>query len=38
VVDHKLRLLKLVDLVAPKIDDALAGDYRHTLRYVEQFA
>ena len=29
---------KLVDLVAPKIDDALAGDYRHTLRYVEQFA
>ncbi|KZY30093.1 hypothetical protein A3754_01830 [Alcanivorax sp. HI0083] len=29
---------KLVSLVAPKIDDALAGDYRHTLRYVENFA
>lgn len=28
---------KLVSLLAPKIDDALAGDYRHTLRYVEQF-
>lgn len=29
---------KLVSLVAPKVDDALAGDYRHTLRYVEEFA
>ncbi|MCG8393748.1 MAG: DUF2505 domain-containing protein [Pseudomonadales bacterium] len=29
---------KLVSLVAPKVDDALAGDYRHTLRYVEEYA
>ncbi|MEQ3637631.1 DUF2505 domain-containing protein [Alcanivorax sp.] len=28
---------KLVSLVAPKIDSALASDYRDTLRYVETF-
>ncbi|ERP86627.1 hypothetical protein Q670_05515 [Alcanivorax sp. P2S70] len=26
---------KLVSLLAPKVDDALAGDYRQTLRYVQ---
>ncbi|MED5431843.1 MAG: DUF2505 domain-containing protein [Pseudomonadota bacterium] len=26
---------KLVSLLSPKVDDALAGDYRQTLRYVE---
>ncbi len=27
---------KLVSLLADKVDDALAGDYRQTLRYVEE--
>lgn len=28
---------KIVSLLAPKVEEALAGDYRHTLRYVEEF-
>ncbi|EKF74840.1 hypothetical protein A11A3_06395 [Alcanivorax hongdengensis A-11-3] len=27
---------KLVELIAPKVDDALEGDYRQTRRYLEQ--